>query len=91
MHLQIDTFEDPRDAQLYHRGYCQIKVFCDKVIIRSPSLAFRESATSVSLQKNNDSASAQTLTEVDSGSCKRSLSVLALGNDNANELWHAIH
>ncbi|XP_037927042.1 protein grainyhead isoform X3 [Hermetia illucens] len=30
LHIQIDTFEDPRDAQIYHRGYCQIKVFCDK-------------------------------------------------------------
>lgn len=37
LHLQIDTFEDPRDTQLYHRGYCQIKVFCDKVIIFVPS------------------------------------------------------
>ncbi|XP_018799287.1 PREDICTED: protein grainyhead-like, partial [Bactrocera latifrons] len=31
LHIQIDTFEDPRDAQVFHRGYCQIKVFCDKV------------------------------------------------------------
>lgn len=31
LHIQIDTFEDPRDTQVYHRGYCQIKVFCDKV------------------------------------------------------------
>ncbi|XP_052757327.1 protein grainyhead isoform X2 [Galleria mellonella] len=30
LHIQIDTFEDPRDTQVYHRGYCQIKVFCDK-------------------------------------------------------------
>ncbi|XP_045482885.1 protein grainyhead isoform X2 [Harmonia axyridis] len=30
LHLQIDTYEDPRDTQIYHRGYCQIKVFCDK-------------------------------------------------------------
>ncbi|XP_035788093.1 protein grainyhead-like isoform X3 [Anopheles albimanus] len=30
LHLQIDTFEDPRDTNVYHRGYCQIKVFCDK-------------------------------------------------------------
>ncbi|XP_076260960.1 grainy head isoform X5 [Rhynchophorus ferrugineus] len=30
LHLQIDTYEDPRDANIYHRGYCQIKVFCDK-------------------------------------------------------------
>ncbi|XP_055707714.1 protein grainyhead isoform X13 [Phlebotomus papatasi] len=30
LHVQIDTFEDPRDTQVYHRGYCQIKVFCDK-------------------------------------------------------------
>ena len=30
MHVQIDTYEDPRDAPgqvpAYHRGYCQIKV-----------------------------------------------------------------
>lgn len=31
LHIQIDTFEDHRDAQIFHRGYCQIKVFCDKV------------------------------------------------------------
>lgn len=31
LHVQIDTFEDHRDAQIFHRGYCQIKVFCDKV------------------------------------------------------------
>lgn len=31
LHIQIDTFEDPRDPQVSHRGYCQIKVFCDKV------------------------------------------------------------
>ncbi|XP_068083486.1 protein grainyhead [Anabrus simplex] len=30
LHLQIDTYEDPRDGPLSHRGYCQIKVFCDK-------------------------------------------------------------
>lgn len=33
LHIQIDTFEDHRDAQIFHRGYCQIKVFCDKVSI----------------------------------------------------------
>lgn len=31
LHIQIDTFEDPRDTNVHHRGYCQIKVFCDKV------------------------------------------------------------
>ncbi|GFS81107.1 protein grainyhead [Nephila pilipes] len=31
LHLQIDTFDDFREsATPYHRGYCQIKVFCDK-------------------------------------------------------------
>ncbi|KAG5893976.1 hypothetical protein JTB14_006579 [Gonioctena quinquepunctata] len=30
LHLQIDTYEDPRDSNVFHRGYCQIKVFCDK-------------------------------------------------------------
>ncbi|XP_016947076.1 protein grainyhead isoform X10 [Drosophila biarmipes] len=30
LHVQIDTFEDPRDTAVFHRGYCQIKVFCDK-------------------------------------------------------------
>jgi transcription factor CP2-like protein len=32
LHVQIDTYDDPRDphAPIYHRGYCQIKVFCDK-------------------------------------------------------------
>lgn len=31
LHLQIDTYEEPRDGPVNHRGYCQIKVFCDKV------------------------------------------------------------
>lgn len=32
LHLQIDTFDDFREGGLpVHRGYCQIKVFCDKV------------------------------------------------------------
>ncbi len=28
LHIQIDTYDDPRDAnaQVYHRGYAQIKV-----------------------------------------------------------------
>ncbi|KFM66062.1 Protein grainyhead, partial [Stegodyphus mimosarum] len=31
LHLQIDTFDDFREsAPPHHRGYCQIKVFCDK-------------------------------------------------------------
>ncbi|CAB3364174.1 Hypothetical predicted protein [Cloeon dipterum] len=30
LHLQIDTYEDPRDGPVAHRGYSQIKVFCDK-------------------------------------------------------------
>ncbi|XP_055337163.1 protein grainyhead-like isoform X2 [Paramacrobiotus metropolitanus] len=31
LHVQIDTHEDPRaQGKPVHRGYCQIKVFCDK-------------------------------------------------------------
>ncbi|XP_073999665.1 grainy head isoform X3 [Rhodnius prolixus] len=30
LHIQIDTYEDPREGPVIHRGYCQIKVFCDK-------------------------------------------------------------
>lgn len=34
LHVQVDTYEDPRaevgSSQVYHRGYCQIKIFCDK-------------------------------------------------------------
>jgi transcription factor CP2-like protein len=32
LHLQIDTYDDPRDPNcpIFHRAYCQIKVFCDK-------------------------------------------------------------
>ncbi|RWS26610.1 Protein grainyhead-like protein, partial [Leptotrombidium deliense] len=31
LHLQIDTFDDFREGSIpVHRGYCQIKVFCDK-------------------------------------------------------------
>ena len=29
LHVQIDTYDDPRDnpgTPVYHRGYCQIKV-----------------------------------------------------------------
>ncbi len=31
LHVQIDTFENAQDATPVHRGYCQVKVFCDKV------------------------------------------------------------
>lgn len=36
LHIQVDTYEDPPPhTHTYtppsHRGYCQIKVFCDKV------------------------------------------------------------
>lgn len=32
LHLQVDTFDDIREGSTpVHRGYCQIKVFCDKV------------------------------------------------------------
>ena len=34
LHVQIDTYDDPRAevgaSPVYHRGYCQIKIFCDK-------------------------------------------------------------
>ncbi|CAL4126717.1 unnamed protein product, partial [Meganyctiphanes norvegica] len=31
LHIQVDTYEDSREvSNLNHRGYCQIKVFCDK-------------------------------------------------------------
>ncbi|XP_033738957.1 grainyhead-like protein 2 homolog isoform X4 [Pecten maximus] len=30
LHVQIDTFENHKDPYPVHRGYCQIKVFCDK-------------------------------------------------------------
>uniref|UniRef100_A0A2C9JH45 Grh/CP2 DB domain-containing protein n=1 Tax=Biomphalaria glabrata TaxID=6526 RepID=A0A2C9JH45_BIOGL len=31
LHVQIDTYEQsPKDNHLVHRGYCQIKAFCDK-------------------------------------------------------------
>ncbi|CAG5118550.1 unnamed protein product, partial [Candidula unifasciata] len=31
LHIQIDTYEQsPKENQLVHRGYCQIKAFCDK-------------------------------------------------------------
>lgn len=37
LHLQIDTYEEPRDTTISHRGYCQIKVFCDKVCFLTPN------------------------------------------------------
>ncbi|TKR93816.1 hypothetical protein L596_008201 [Steinernema carpocapsae] len=30
MHLQIDTYDDENAKTPFHRGFCQIKVFCDK-------------------------------------------------------------
>ncbi|KAL1234051.1 Grainyhead-like protein [Trichinella spiralis] len=31
LHLQIDTFDEAQNKNVpFHRGYCQIKVFCDK-------------------------------------------------------------
>ncbi|XP_018018633.1 protein grainyhead isoform X2 [Hyalella azteca] len=32
LHIQIDTYDDPRETgyPVFHRAYCQIKVFCDK-------------------------------------------------------------
>ncbi|VDO45776.1 unnamed protein product [Haemonchus placei] len=30
LHVQIDTYDGDNDKQPFHRGYCQIKVFCDK-------------------------------------------------------------
>uniref|UniRef100_A0A1I8BNI9 CP2 domain-containing protein n=1 Tax=Meloidogyne hapla TaxID=6305 RepID=A0A1I8BNI9_MELHA len=31
LHVQIDTYDDQSDTKIpFHRGYCQIKVFCDK-------------------------------------------------------------
>ncbi|KAL6730734.1 hypothetical protein Aduo_001682 [Ancylostoma duodenale] len=30
LHVQIDTYDGENDKQPFHRGYCQIKVFCDK-------------------------------------------------------------
>jgi len=34
LHVQIDTYDDQSDSKIpFHRGYCQIKVFCDKVKI----------------------------------------------------------
>ncbi|VDO96700.1 unnamed protein product [Soboliphyme baturini] len=35
LHLQIDTFDEAHSKNVpFHRGYCQIKVFCDKVRVR---------------------------------------------------------
>lgn len=32
LHVQIDTYDEAdNDKMPFHRGYCQIKVFCDKV------------------------------------------------------------
>lgn len=31
LHVQIDTYEDAKDIRPTHRGFCQVKVFCDKV------------------------------------------------------------
>uniref|UniRef100_A0A915EN26 Grh/CP2 DB domain-containing protein n=1 Tax=Ditylenchus dipsaci TaxID=166011 RepID=A0A915EN26_9BILA len=30
LHIQIDTYDEADDKIPFHRGYCQIKVFCDK-------------------------------------------------------------
>ncbi|EFO12212.1 grainyhead transcription factor, partial [Loa loa] len=32
LHIQIDTYDENDSTDVpFHRGYCQIKVFCDKV------------------------------------------------------------
>jgi len=31
LHIQIDSFEDSKGMTPVHRGYCQVKIFCDKV------------------------------------------------------------
>lgn len=34
LHIQIDTYDENDSSEVpFHRGYCQIKVFCDKVMI----------------------------------------------------------
>ncbi|CAI5437492.1 unnamed protein product [Caenorhabditis angaria] len=30
LHVQVDTYDGDNDKLPFHRGYCQIKVFCDK-------------------------------------------------------------
>ncbi|KAI5707793.1 hypothetical protein M8J77_009878 [Diaphorina citri] len=30
LHVQIDTYDDPREGPVLHRAYVQLKVFCDK-------------------------------------------------------------
>ncbi|GMR52290.1 hypothetical protein PMAYCL1PPCAC_22485 [Pristionchus mayeri] len=30
LHLQVDTYDGDGDTVPFHRGYCQVKVFCDK-------------------------------------------------------------
>lgn len=54
LHLQIDTYDDPRDATpVFHRGYAQVKVFCDKVInhnqlfIQSPLLHYEAGSSGI--------------------------------------------
>lgn len=31
LHVQVDTYDEENAKVPFHRGYCQIKVFCDKV------------------------------------------------------------
>nr|CAD7256336.1 unnamed protein product [Timema shepardi] len=47
LHVQIDTYEDPRDGPVFHRGYCQIKVFCDKFSIPELLLVYSSSSSTV--------------------------------------------
>lgn len=51
LHIQIDTYDDPRDTgvPVYHRAYCQIKVFCDKVLYYAI-----ESIVNKTQQQNNN-------------------------------------
>uniref|UniRef100_A0A915LYG9 Grh/CP2 DB domain-containing protein n=1 Tax=Meloidogyne javanica TaxID=6303 RepID=A0A915LYG9_MELJA len=76
LHVQIDTYDDQSDSKIpFHRGYCQIKVFCDKGAERK----LRDEDKRAHRRKNNGSngsAGSAAPTKIDSGefheSCERS-------------------
>lgn len=59
LHIQVDTYEDPPPhTHTYtppsHRGYCQIKVFCDKVaILLCLSISLRRLTNDSNKKKNH--------------------------------------
>ena len=61
LHVQIDTYDDIREGSpVFHRGYAQIKVFCDKGAERKA----RDEERRANKRKMNQSAGKRRLDEM---------------------------